>query len=281
MMALLLSAALAFSPQDAAVAYRTAKSLVEECTPRDAGTIRGSIAANKILDLASETGADVYRDRFIAEGPSGKRQYTNLYAEFERLPSAKWVVLVSHFDTKAGVPCPGANDGASTSGLLTAFAGVLHDSRDLAGNVMLVWTDAEECVNSYSKNDGFQGSRRAVEHLKEKGYKVQAVLCLDMLGDKDLKITIPANGTPTLAKIACHAARRIGEPDLVWTCEEIVKDDHVPFLEAGFPAIDLIDFSYGPDNVWWHSAKDTMENISESSLLKSGRLVAEMLNILL
>ena len=102
-----------------------------------------------------------------------------------------------------------------------------------------------------------------------------------MLGDRDLSISIPSNGSPALTKIALHAARRAGLPGLVRHIDEVVKDDHVPFLEKGYPAIDLIDFSYGPNNSFWHTEKDSMENISEESLLKSGRLVAEMLNILL
>ena len=66
--------------------------------------------------------------------------------------------------------------------------------------------------------------------------------------------------------------------------EDLVKDDHVAFLEAGFKAIDLIDFDYGSApglNDYWHTAEDTVDKISEASLLKSGKLVCEMLNVLL
>ena len=48
-----------------------------------------------------------------------------------------------------------------------------------------------------------------------------------------------------------------------------------------FKAINLIDFSYGPDNSYWHTPQDTMDKISEESLLKSGKIIAELLNILL
>ena len=60
-----------------------------------------------------------------------------------------------------------------------------------------------------------------------------------------------------------------------------MKDDHVPFLEAGMKAIDLIDFSYGPENSWWHTPDDTPDKVSRDSLQKSGSLVCEMLNVLL
>ena len=69
--------------------------------------------------------------------------------------------------------------------------------------------------------------------------------------------------------------------DGAWNKGELVTDDHVPFLDKGFRAIDLIDFSYGPNNSYWHTDKDTMENVSEASLLASGKVVVEMLNILL
>lgn len=282
MLAIALAAALAFTPQDARLSYETARKLVEECTPRDAGTIRGRIAANHILDLASSSGADVRRDVFRAQTPKGEREFVNLYAEFlSGKEDDRWVVVLSHYDTKPGTNCPGANDGASTAGLLVGLSNAVSNWQTPKGNLLLVWTDGEECMTSYGPNDGLWGARRAVEYIESKACKVQAVLCIDMLGDKDLSISVPANGSPALTKIAVHAASRAGSPGLVKPMAEHVKDDHVPFLEKGYKAIDLIDFSYGPDNAYWHTPQDTMDKISEESLLKSGKLVAELLNILL
>lgn len=278
----ILAAALAFTPADAHLAYETASNLVETCTPRDGGTLRANIAALRILDEASAAGADVRRDAFRVQTPQGERQFINLYGEFRPVdPDAKWVVLVSHYDTKSGVRCPGANDGASTSGLLVAVANAYSGWADRRGNLLLVWTDGEECQLGYGPEDGLWGSKRAAKRLRESGRAVQAVICLDMLGDRDLSVSVPANGSSALARIAMHAARRIGSPKLVSLSDELVKDDHVAFLEEGFRAIDLIDFSYGPANSFWHTPADTMENVSEESLLESGRLVVEMLNILL
>ena len=144
-----------------------------------------------------------------------------------------------------------------------------------------MWTDGEECMNSYSDGDGLWGSRRAAEYVAQNGMEVQAVICLDMLGDRDLSISVPANGSSALAKIAVASARRAGLPGLVRVSPDHVKDDHVPFLEKGYKAIDMIDFSYGPGNAFWHTPEDTVDKISPESLLKSGRVVAEMLNILL
>jgi Zn-dependent M28 family amino/carboxypeptidase len=284
MFSALLAASLVFSQADANLAFKTATGLVENHTPRDSGTTRSMLAANYLLDAASAAGADVRRDMFVAKTPKGERRFTNLVASFKRNPDAPWVVLVSHYDTKTGVDCPGANDGASTSGLLVALAGVLYNHRTQNDNVMLIWTDGEECMNAYVEDDGLWGSRHAAKSLKESGVKVKAVICLDMLGDKDLHVSIPKNSSPALSKIALAAAKKAGVADKVSRVDLLVKDDHVPFLEAGFKSIDLIDFEYGSApglNDYWHTAKDTVDKISEESLFTAGKLVAGMLDILL
>ena len=282
MVALILAVALEFTPQDAELAFNRAQELVENCSPRDAGTIYGRIASYRILDAASATGADVRRDVFRAMTPVGEREFTNLYAEFkDGNPSSRWVVVISHYDTKSGVACPGANDGASTSGLLIGLANAVSNWKTPKGNLMLIWSDGEECMSTYGSGDGLWGSKRAADYISEKGRPVQAVICVDMLGDRDLSISVPSNGCPALSKIAIIAAKKAGYPGLVQTIPEQVTDDHVPFLEKGFKAIDLIDFNYGPGNSYWHTPQDTMDKISTESLLKSGRILAELLNILL
>lgn len=280
---LILAAQLVFSPEDAAVAYDAAHELVCKCTPRDAGTLRGKSAAYHILDSVSSTGADAVVDAFKTLTPSGEKTMFNVYAEFVTNPTSEWTVVVSHFDTKSKIDCPGANDGASTSGLLVGLANAFGRWRANTGNILLVWCDGEECAEFYSKNDGLHGSRRTVEMLLSKGRKVRAVICVDMLGDKDLNISIPRNSSKALAKIALFAADKIGEKGLVKQVDDYVKDDHLPFLENGMKSVLLIDFQYGSKpglNDYWHTRNDTMDKISKDSLLKSGRLVARMLDVI-
>lgn len=283
--ALVLAASLVFTESDADFALQCASNLVENCTPRDAGTIRGVLASNWLLDNISRNGVDVKRDRFSVITPKGRRTMSNLSCRFATNPDDEWVVVVSHYDTKSSVACPGANDGASTTGLLMALARIVAERGLPRGNLMLIWTDGEECVNSYSANDGLWGSKRAVDVLKESGVKVRAAICVDMLGDKDLDICIPANGDNTLSSIACHAARRANlGPCFRGRIREVVKDDHTAFLTAGWRAIDLIDFNYGSApglNDYWHTPEDTVDKISPESLYKSGRLLVELLNIIL
>jgi hypothetical protein len=105
-----------------------------------------------------------------------------------------------------------------------------------------------------------------------------------MIGDRDLNITIPANGDVTLSKIALHAARKAGHSGRVSLADVIVIDDHVPFMEAGFKAVDLIDFNFGSApglNDYWHTPSDTIDKISVESLKTSGEIVAKLLDLLL
>ena len=283
--ALILAASVAFSASDAQFAYSCASNFVNECTPRDAGTVRGKIASNWILDKVSSEGVDIRRDVFKADTPNGERTFTNLYCEFRKDQSADWVVVMSHFDTKPGSDSPGANDGASTTGLLMALARSVAERGLPKGNLMLIWTDGEECMHGYAADDGFWGSRRAVDEIVRRELRIRAAICIDMLGDRDLKVTVPANCDDTLAKISVHAARRAGLGEgFVTRIAEDVKDDHLAFASKGWRAIDFIDFDYGSApglNDWWHTPADTVDKISVESLHKSGRLVAEMLNILL
>lgn len=276
-----------FTAADAQTAYAEAVGLVTNCTPRDAGTPGGRRAAEWICAAARKAGANAQLDSFVALSRSSLVSFVNVIAEFPGAePSAPWIVLISHFDTMPGIGngFQGANDGASTTGLLLAFARSLSRAPRLKENVMLVWTDAEECRISYSRHDGFQGSRHVVEQFAVKRRAVKAAICLDMLGDRNLHITVPGNGTPALRALAVKAAAKAGLPQMLSLQDTmVVGDDHSPFLEAGCPAICLIDFDYGtlPGlNNYWHTPLDTIDKISANSLYAAGRITAELVNLL-
>ncbi len=278
--------AISFTPADAKFAYDEAAGLVREHTPRNAGTVRGRLAAGWILDRVSRTGVDASLDVFSAPTPDGEGHFANVSVEFPVSPAAPWVVLMSHFDTAPTVAgrFESANDGASTTGLLIALAAAVRRADPLSYNLALVWTDAEECRRKYGPNDGFQGSRRLVGEFRRRQRKVKAAICLDMLGDRDLNIIIPHNGDNALKRLALAAAARAGLKRLVTLADDVViHDDHQAFHEAGIPAIDLIDFEFGSApgrNDYWHTPADTMDKISVESLEKSGSLAAQLLIVL-
>ena len=280
------AAVVKFTQDDARNAYRTAADFVRDCTPRDAGTVRGRLAANWIMDRVSRTGVDATVDAFRADSPRGMKSFANVVVEFRGTkPNAPWIVFISHFDTppNIGEGFEGANDGASTTALLIEFAGAIRRAGPLPDNIMLLWTDAEECMVSYTENDGFQGAKHALKGFKDRGRAVKAAIGLDMLGDRDLHIQMPINGTVKLQNAVFEAARRAGLEGLVSVGRDAVKHDFAVFYNAGCPAVNLIDFHFGSvpgKNDYWHTVEDKMDKISEESLLKSGMLVAELLNML-
>ena len=281
-----LAAAISFTAADARLAHATAAGLVENCTPRDAGTPEGLKAARWIRAAAAEEGVDARLDPFRAMTPDGERDFANVVAE---IPSARtnapWVVFISHFDTAPAVkrPFEGANDGASTTGLMVALAAAVRRAGAVGVNVAFEWTDAEECRVRYGPDDGFQGARHAAARFRAQGRRVKAAIGLDMLGDRDLHVTVPPNGDAALKEAVFRAAKAAGLAPLVSAGRYGVLDDFVAFHEAGFPAVDLIDFEYGSapgKNDYWHTPADTMDKVSAESLEKAGRLAAAILDAL-
>ncbi|HSR87920.1 MAG TPA: M28 family metallopeptidase, partial [Pontiella sp.] len=176
----------------------------------------------------------------------------------------------------------GANDGGSSTGILIELARILASQKPDIG-IMFAFFDGEEGVAGYIEGDGLHGSRHMASRLVESGahVKIDAMVLLDMVGDADLHINIPANSSPGLVKETLEAAHTAGYRDYVSVSRKsIIIDDHVPFLQIGIPAIDLIDFKYGSKpglNDLWHTPDDTLENIRAESLEITGRIALQLI----
>ena len=96
---------------------------------------------------------------------------------------------------------------------------------------------------------------------------------IDMVGDRDLRLTTDAWSDERLLEAFFGAARRAGLGRHVDGPRMPVKDDHLSFMDVGIPSADLIDFDYGPGNSYWHSPEDTLEHVSRESLAAAGRIV--------
>ncbi|MCL1888064.1 MAG: M28 family peptidase [Kiritimatiellaeota bacterium] len=217
-------------------------------------------------------------DTFTDKTPTGPLTFHNVLAELPAKNSgAPWIVLISHYDTKSGIPnFVGANDGASSTALLLSLHR-LFAPRNLPFNFLFAFLDGEECQIAYGPNDGLHGSKRLAAQLKKEGRDVRAVIVLDMIGDADLHIKIPANCTPDLRARALEAANKAGTRAHFSLSQGAVLDDHVPFLEAGFPALNFIDFDYGPNNAYWHTAEDTPDKLSANSFLVVAKTLLQLI----
>ena len=203
--------------------------------------------------------------------------------------SKERVVLACHHDTKCtqGHSDPrrnfhfvGANDGGSAVALLLALAPTLA-SRQGEATIELLFLDGEESLD-WRWNDGSRamfGSKRYVQRLRhamqeDQEPPVRALVLLDMVARTDLHIQEELYSDAGLRKIAFAAAVATGRQESFFRSAESASDDHVPFLAAGIPSIDLIDLKGNPH---WHEPTDTIENCSAASLQAVGDVVLTML----
>jgi Zn-dependent M28 family amino/carboxypeptidase len=190
------------------------------------------------------------------------------------------IVLGSHYDTKfsSNFLFVGANDGGSSTGLLLELARVIPRTKRKEA-VWLVFFDGEEAQQEWTEQDSLYGSRYFVESLRSQGLvqTVKAMILMDMVGDKDLVLERDQASTPWLVDLVWKAARELGYGTHLASSRKSMTDDHVPFIEAGIPAVDLIDFDYGFFNRYWHSASDTLDKISPRSLKIVGDIVLQVL----
>jgi glutaminyl-peptide cyclotransferase len=250
--------------------------------PRESGTPGAERAALYLAGRLREAGLAAEVDVFTNAAPGGPLVFRNVIG---RLPGSRpgTVILMSHYDTKSGIApdFAGANDSGSSTGVLLELARLLA-GRTGGPALEFLFTDGEECRVSYGPADGLHGSRRRARQLAESGEaaRVEAVLLLDMIGDRDLRVTLPRNGDPALMLAILRAAEAEGARGRFSLLDGAMLDDHVPFLEAGMPAVDLIDFAYGEgyrDNRYWHTAEDTADKLSAESLEITGRVVLRWL----
>ena len=248
--------------------------------PRPAGSAALQKTREYILAELKKAGIEARQQIFIAKTPLGETSMANVIATIPgRRPER--LAIASHYDTKrtpftspSGAPVNrfvGASDGASSTAALIELARVLK-VRQNEYTIELIFFDGEEAVIEWSRNnDNTYGSRHYVAAARQAGTlkDVRALILLDMIGDRDLRIRRDAISTRWLVDVVWNAAARIGHGGVFVNEETSIDDDHVPFIDAGVPAVDIIDLDYPA----WHTADDTLDNVSPRSLQIVGDVV--------
>ena len=213
------------------------------------------------------TGWQVIDQPFAAQTPRGTVQFVNLIARRPDQPQSEKLYFVgSHYDTKTfdSIRFVGANDGGSSSGALIELGRVLSQHPDLAARIELIFFDGEEAYEGFTKSDGLYGSRFFANKARQ-AKRVQYYrggIIWDMIGDRDLTITLPLDSPAKLASGIFAAADALQVRNHFTYYSNEIVDDHSPFNAVGIPTIDLIDFDFPP----WHTAADTMDKLSAQSL---------------
>jgi glutaminyl-peptide cyclotransferase len=269
---------------DAQQAFQEVSRFLEQ-GPRVAGTPGAARAARYLMGRLRSLGVAADLDEFTDAAPVGPTTFRNVIGRIAGT-GAGTVILCAHYDTKSGIEgFQGANDSGSGVGLLLALAAAFQKGPQPAVSLEFVFFDGEECAVSYGPHDGLHGSRHLASQLaaRKQADSVRAVILLDMIGDRDLSVTIPRNGTPRLMSAALGAAREEGCRSKFGLYAAAILDDHEPFLDAGMPAIDLIDFEFGSQpgrNDYWHTPADTLDKISPASLDCVGRVTIRLVRTL-
>jgi len=244
--------------------------------PRSAGSEGIQKTRDYIKQQLTAIGLTPVEQPFEAETPIGPVKMVNISA---RIPwgssdATFRVIFAGHYDTKLSKDFTfvGANDGGSSTAFLLELARVLKGRKNLEP-IEILFLDGEEAFGEWESGNTW-GSRHYVEQAQKAGevasHDLRALILVDMIGDKNLTIKREAQSTPWLTDIIWSAARQLQRPEFV-AVETPISDDHLPFLQAGIPAVDLIDLEY-PDasNAYWHTAEDTIDKVSAESLQAVG-----------
>ena len=242
--------------------------------PHPPGSEAQRKAGEYIAGQLEALGLEVDTHTFRPVTPRGRLRMTNIRGI---LPGRdeRVLILASHYDSKFydTFEFVGANDGASTSGLVLELARVLVQDNPAGLTLWFVFFDGEEAVGEWSSADSLYGSREFVKREKNRGNlrKVGAMILLDLVGGKDLRILQEGYSTPWLNKIIWNQASRLGHERIFRSSGRgsHIEDDHLPFLRAGIPAVDLIDLSYAH----WHKPTDTLDKLSGPNLEVVGAVV--------
>jgi hypothetical protein len=264
LVALLLLQGAAPPTFDAGRAWEHLRQLVA-LGPRPAGSPAIGQARTYIKGQLGAAGVAVVEQSWDDDTPIGRTRLVNLIATIPGTSTDR-IVVGGHYDTKLfrQFRFVGANDGGSSAAFLIELARVLKARRNPL-TIELLFLDGEEAVRpEWEGNDNTYGSRHYVAEARRTGSlaSLKAFILVDMIADRDLQLKREAYSTPWLADLIWSAARRAGLTAFRPESQGGIEDDHVPFLKAGVPAVDLIDLEYPA----WHTPDDTLEAVSARSM---------------
>jgi len=261
--------------------------LCEEIGARRIGTIGAEQTRDWMQKILGELkGWTVSLDSFEAIPPAGARRTgvvkgVNVLARREGTQEGE-IWIASHYDTFDAAGFVGANDGGSSTVVLLELARQLQGEGPRNGmTIVLCWFDGEELFPPMpwdnDTNSTF-GSRSLAERMEaNKTIKdIKALVLLDMVGDAKLGLLEESGSDARLKRLFESTASSLGDLG-IFVGQRPINDDHLHFRKRNVPAIDLIDFNFGPGHSYWHTKEDTLDKVSANSIARVGRLVSAAL----
>ncbi len=253
---------------------------------RHAGTIGWTKAVKYIAEELRAMGLEPKIERWT--DPIEGITFTNVEARIQGATDQE-ILVGCHHDTKIMSGHPeerhnfefvGANDSASGVGAVLELARWLKTREPLPVSYRVVFFDGEESLEFDWNNDrALFGSKRWVELYKDRrkrgdGFEVVSLLLLDMVAGKTLQIDDDTFSTPALRTLAKRAVLLTGHGQYFFRNAQGATDDHIPFLDAGIPSLDLIELA---TNHEWHTENDDLDSVAPESM----QIVADVVCTLL
>jgi glutaminyl-peptide cyclotransferase len=238
--------------------------------PRTAGTDGNHRAQDYIIGQLKSFGCTVDPEAFHTPTPVGDTEMKNIVA---RIPgtSPDIALFLTHYDTKRLPNFVGADDGGSSTGVALELARLLCARKNQL-TVWIAFLDGEEAFNlEWHDPDNTYGSRELAARMALSGdlSRTKAVILVDMIGSRDLRIKRDSNSTSWLTDMVWSTASRLGYGDIFVSSATAVEDDHVPFLRRSVPSVDIIDMEIP----YWHTPQDTLDKLSPASLAVVGHIL--------
>ena len=254
---------------DGARAYEHLRQIVA-IGPRAAGSQGAELTRLYVTQQLAILGITAEEQPFVAQTPNGAVRMSNVRATIPG-PGTGRLIIGGHYDTKLfrEFTFVGANDGGSSTAFLLELARQLK-ARANGITIELLFLDGEESTGDWTGGDHTYGSQYYVDTARKAGTlkDIRAFILVDMIGDRDLVIKRESRSTAWLTDTIWATAKRLKHAQFSDESTPI-DDDHIPFLEAGVPAVDLIDLDY-PD---WHTRGDTIDKVSNKSLEVVGEVL--------
>ena len=268
---------------DGQIAYQY---LQKQCDfgSRNPGSDGHQLCKNYLLNFFKKTNSEVESQDFTVEIRGEEYHCTNIIASFYPRKSTR-ILIGAHWDSRPWAdsdsiaenhnkPILGANDGASGVAILMHLADILNKYEPYIFGVDLVLFDVEDAGTTGRNDDWCLGSKYFVDNFSKQ--KPKYVIIVDMIGDKDLNVNIEKfsyDSAPDLVATIWKIAKQKGFDNFKTSIEFSIYDDHFPFIEKGFSAIDIIDIDYP----YWHTLADTPDKCSPESLHIIGTVLTEFI----
>lgn len=167
---------------------------------------------------------------------------------------------------------PGAVDGAAGVALLMELARMFAESPPEAP-VEFVLFDGEDWGQAGDINQYIVGSNEFARRVSGADY--QFAIVPDLFAHSGSSLAREGMSQRFAASIndrVWEAARELEITRFVDTVSREVIDDHLPLLNIGIKAIDIIDMNYP----YWHTSQDTPDKCDSAAIADVGRVIARV-----